>query len=101
MLRFETVDDGSGDYLRALLGRDGGDVGVHIGVFYYLATIGAIEVGDRVKHHHGALGVFWLVLFATYPAVLAAGQAARWCIRRQRQADDPRSSYDPSFWPSI
>jgi hypothetical protein len=73
------------------------------GMLFYLATIGGIQLGDLV-YNHGSLQGFGLVLLATFPALLAIGQAARWCIRRERQlgsaadvADGSRATLDPGF----
>lgn len=77
-------------------------------MLFYLATIGAIQLGDLV-YNHGSLQGSGLVLLATFPALLAIGQAARWCVRRERQsgllagisaADAARGSHaslDPGF----
>ena len=54
------------------------------GLLFYLATIGGIQLGDLV-YNHGPLPGFGLALLATFPAFLAIGQAARWCVRRERQ----------------
>lgn len=53
------------------------------GALYLLATIGAVRLGVTV--HKRPLPDLALVLLATYAVVLAVGQAAGWCVRRQRQ----------------
>jgi len=57
---------------------------VLFGALFYLATIGGIQLGD-VVYNHGPLPAFGWVLLATFPALLAIGQAARWCVKRERQ----------------
>jgi hypothetical protein len=79
------------------------------GMLFYLATIGGIQLGDLV-YNHGSLQGSGLVLLATFPALLAIGQAARWSVRRERQLGSPagtpaadvacgsHASLDPDFW---
>lgn len=53
------------------------------GAFYLLATIGGVQLGILV--HMRPLPGPGLVLLAACAAFLAVGQAAGWCVRRQRQ----------------